>query len=140
MDSSMFMPQEATTPGRLWQLPVVGDRDYAAPMAFEDSRKVLRDNVFALMEARYGKENLTQFAIDTKCGPGTSTRIKNARTWLKLDTLEKIARAFGLQPWQLLVPNLDASNPPVVWLTENERLLYKRLKLAAQEVAAYDKN
>ena len=93
-------------------------------------QEVLWQNCQALMVSRYGKENLTQFAKDTKIGPGSASRIKARKTSVGLDVLSKIADSFDLQPWHLLMPNLDPSNPPVVMLTEAEQKLYKRLKRA----------
>lgn len=31
---------------------------------------------------------------------------------VQLDTLHKIARAYGFQAWQMLVPGFDPANPP----------------------------
>ena len=46
---------------------------------------------------------------------GTLYRILDARTKnpTQLDTIEKIASAYNLQAWQLLVPRLDPLDPPV---------------------------
>ena len=54
-----------------------------------------------------------------------------------LELVEQVARGYGLQAWQLLVPNLDASNPPVISAqTVEERELYARLKSAFDAVQA----
>jgi len=45
-----------------------------------------------------------------------------------LRQIEDVAKLLGLQPWQLLVPGLDPTNPPVVTMTETERALYARLR------------
>lgn len=70
-------------------------------------KTVLWENVRALMVQRYGAENLTRLARDAKLGPGTATRIKAAETSVGLDVIEKIARAFKVEPWQLLAPGLS---------------------------------
>lgn len=44
-----------------------------------------------------------------------------------VDSLGAIARAYGLQAWHLLIPDLDPENPPVVSVTETERLLWARI-------------
>jgi hypothetical protein len=91
-----------------------------------DPRSVLWANVRALMVWRYGKENLTRFAADTKLGPGTISRLKAQETFAQLDTLDAIAEEFDLFPWQLLVPGFEATNPPVIAsASPDERKLYK---------------
>ena len=105
-----------------------------------NTKKVLWINVLAIMDYHYGKENLSRFARETGCGPGTATRIKNMSTSVGIDVLEKIADRFKLQPWQLLTPNLDPANPPVAYLSSYERELYQRLKLAAESLAGFKTN
>ena len=105
-------------------------------MATLDLKRVLWENVSALMRKHYGGENLTRLARETKCGPGTATRIKERETSVGIDVLTKIASAFQLQPWQLLVPGFDANHPPTLKpVTEEERALYARLLADAQRLA-----
>lgn len=61
-------------------------------------------NVQALMLSRYGRENLTRLSGETRIGPGSASRIKDQRTSIGLDVLEKIALKCGIEPWQLLFP------------------------------------
>lgn len=51
---------------------------------------------------------------------------------ITIDTLQEIADKAGLEPWHLLVPNLDVANPPVFALSEHEKRLYANLQAAAQ--------
>lgn len=112
---------------------------YPRRVSVTPAKAVLWANVQALMDARYGKENLTRLAADAKIGPGTATRIKEQRTSIGLDVLEQIAQAFGIEPWQLLVPGMDASNPPVLRVANNaERELYERLLKAAKDLSKLD--
>jgi transcriptional regulator with XRE-family HTH domain len=134
------MGADITATGKILQPRTVWLAGYSLPAMPTDSRKILWENVSAIMRWRYGKSAQGKFLKDTGCGNGTVTRIKNQRTSVGIETLDKIATAYGLQAWHLLVPGLDPSNPPVVWLTQPERDLYKRLKAAAEEVAAYNKN
>ena len=69
-----------------------------------DSKAVLWRNVLALMVKKYGKENLTRFATEAGIGPGTATRMKDQATSVGVDVLEKSADVFGVEPWQLLLP------------------------------------
>lgn len=45
-----------------------------------------------------------------------------------LDKVDAVATVFGLSAWQLLIPNLDPSNVPVIMISEDERQLYDKLK------------
>lgn len=61
-------------------------------------------NLSALMQTEYGRENLTRLSGDTGIGPGSASRIKAQDTSIGLEVLEKIAKKFGIEPWQLLFP------------------------------------
>lgn len=77
-------------------------------------KALLWASISALMKKLYGGENLNRLSRDTKCGPGTSTRLKNQETSVGLDTLDKLAAGFNLPQWQLLVPDFDPANPPML--------------------------
>ena len=92
-----------------------------------DQRRILWNNVSALMQARWGGENLTRLANDAGVGPGTVSRLKKCETYLQLNTVDALAAVFDLAAWQLLVPGLEPANPPVIALASPaERKLYKR--------------
>lgn len=79
------------------------------------------------MRHHWGTENLSKLAREASLGPGTSSRIKGGETYVQLDTIESVAEVFDLAPWQLMVPDMDPSNPPVlVPVSAAERKLYKR--------------
>lgn len=102
-----------------------------------DSKKALWCSVSALMLKHYGKENLTRLAADCKFGPGTSTRLKEGATSVGLDIVDKIAKHFHVQAWELLVPTFDPDNRPALQpISEQERKLYKRLAEVAKEIKA----
>jgi hypothetical protein len=100
-----------------------------------DSKKLLWRSVSALMRKHYGKENLTRLSSECKFGPGTASRLKEAKTSVGLEIIDKIAKQFHVQPWELLVPQFDPDNRPTLQpLTESERLLYKRLAEVAKQI------
>lgn len=100
-----------------------------------DLKPVLWANVRALMVHRWGAENLTRLATEAKFGPGTATRIKKAETSVGLDVLEKLAKVLGVEPWQLLVPGMEADNPPALSpVTKAERELYAKFRATAREI------
>lgn len=51
-----------------------------------------------------------------------------------VDTLEAVAAVFDLQAWQLLIPGIDPTNPPVLPVTAAERDLTERFKTLAREL------
>lgn len=101
-----------------------------------EPKTILWENVAALMAHHWGGENLTRLSREAKIGPGTCTRIKEQQTSVGLDVLAKVAGAFQLQAWHLLTPNLDPTNPPVIYLSRREADLYDRLRTSAREIAA----
>lgn len=86
---------------------------------------VLASNLRALMDAKQD----TQVDLSKRSGinQGLISRILRAEHAVRIDTLENLARAYDLAAWQLLVPNLDPSNPPTFAMTQTERDLYWRL-------------
>lgn len=107
------------------------DRDQFTP------REVLRRNLKALMS--HGQGPKTQGELFRKSGVAQATigrilgvRGENAR----IETVDKLAKPYGLQGWQLLVAGMDPSNPPVlVPISKAERALYESLKSAMREAA-----
>lgn len=108
-------------PHTIWQaypsrndfLATLSARTYhSADMAQDDSKAFLWAAVQALMNKHFGDENLNRLARVAKFGPGTASRLKAQATSVGLDTLDKLAQAFSVEPWQLLVPGFDPDAPP----------------------------
>lgn len=114
---------------------------YAIPIAFGvgccvgDSKTVLWKSVSALMVKHYGKENLTRLSKDCRIGPASAVRIREAKTSVGLEIVDKIAKHFQVEPWELLVPAFDPSNRPALQpMSETERRLYEKLREVAKEI------
>jgi hypothetical protein len=73
-----------------------------------NSKKVLWQNVQALMKRQWGKENLTGFGNWVGIAVSNVQRIKAQKTSVGLD------KKAGLEPWQLLVPDLDVVSPQIL--------------------------
>ncbi len=105
------------------------------------ARKILAENLTALM--KYHEDASSQKAVRDKSrvGGGTFDGAVNATSNTTLDSLEKLARAFGLQPYQLLIPDLDPKNPLIARLPPNEKAFYKNiednLRVLQEQVAEY---
>jgi len=102
-----------------------------------DTKATLWHNMHALMVEHYGKEHLTRLAEECDIGPATATRIKQQKTSVGMDVIERIAARFDVEAWQLLVPGFDAKNPPVLQpVNEFERRLRDSIRNVAQLIAA----
>lgn len=51
-----------------------------------------------------------------------------------IDTLFAIAQAYGLQAYQMLIPNLDPANPVTLPVSEAEAQLWRDLKASMQRI------
>lgn len=105
--------------------------------------KTLAENVRALMtyalDHQTGEPTSSNgLAAATGLGRGTIQRVvRGGPNAPAIDTLSIIASAYKLQAWQLLVPGLDPSNPPVILVTDAERQLQERLRLVSREFAKH---
>ncbi|MGJ7497493.1 helix-turn-helix domain-containing protein [Variovorax sp. RT4R15] len=100
-------------------------------------RAIVGDNLRRLMEKRPNLDSNPKLSVRSGIGVATISRIINGETAATLDTLGMLARAFELQPWQLMVPNLDSTNPQILQsISAKEAELYTRLRESiAKEVA-----
>lgn len=104
-----------------------------------NNHSTLWSNVQSLMLKHWGAENLNRLARECGFGPGTAARIKDQKTSVGLDTLEKIADHFHIAVWQLLVPGMDPESPPALLpVSAVERRLYEKIKTAVKEIAAQE--
>lgn len=61
----------------------------------------------------------------------------NASNAAGIDKVEAVARAFGLEAWMLLVPDLDPSDPFSHVLRKSEAGVMRSLALAAETLRRY---
>ncbi len=105
-------------------------------------RAVFAGNTNRLM-ARYYRNAANQpkaLAKDAGVSLSTVQRILDGKTGATLDNIEAIAGAFRLSAYQLLVPNIDPADPPIVagaiQAEQKMRRTVARLRDAASEPAA----
>lgn len=100
-----------------------------------NTAKVFADNLNALMAAHPDLGSNPKLSKKTGLGTGSLSRFRNGEVDPNLGTLEKVAGAFHVEVWQLLVPHLDPANLPALQpLSESERRLYARLAEAVKEI------
>ena len=103
-----FIGVKPTASGSILQPHSVGVFPYRSRMGKSAAKTNLWENALALMNSRYGAENLSRLARETKIGPGSASRIKAQETSVGVDVLEKIAGNFAVEPWRLMAPKLGA--------------------------------
>jgi transcriptional regulator with XRE-family HTH domain len=79
-------------------------------------RDILASTLRALMASRPDLDTLPK--ITARCGVtnGTLDRIRRAVVSTRVDELERLGRAFGVEPWELLRPNGHARLSPLALL------------------------
>lgn len=109
-----------------------------------DIRKILADNL-AQLQARH-KDLASTPAIERataemgegkKIGKTVIQQVQKCKTPFNLDDLQTLAELFGLDAWQLLVPQIDPEHPPVLTsVGETDRKMYERMKAAREALDA----
>jgi transcriptional regulator with XRE-family HTH domain len=107
---------------------------YYRRMKKAPAKTVLWANVSALMEHHFHEVNLNRLAREAGIGVGTVARIKDGENSTGLNILEAIAAYFKIEPWQLLVPDLEPARPVTLptdsdrrkWLASYDRLNARR--------------
>ena len=92
-----------------------------------DIRKIIADNLKRLKTHHH----LTNLKMAKRChvSEGTINRAMSGEVGVASDVLATIAAGLGLEPWQIMVQNLDPANPPLIAkITPEEQALYDRLK------------
>lgn len=73
--------------------------------------------------------SITQLAEHCHMHARTVNRIIYGEASAQLKSLVQIAQWLGVEPWQLLVPDADLGNPPVLQpITQRERELWELIK------------
>lgn len=87
---------------------------------------IVRENLHRLRE-HAGSPTLQEIATKAGVGYGTLHRLVTGTAGPSgknpppnLDTLAPLAHYFGLEPWQLLVPNVNPESPPTL-VTQSAR-------------------
>ena len=97
-----------------------------------NSKEILAKNLRKFMD----KNKHSEQYVHKKTGIAQSTvgRILRVESSATLDSLESIASLYGLQAWQLLVADIDPSNPPLLRnMSEPEKLFYEKIKDLVKE-------
>lgn len=98
-------------------------------------RDILADNLRRLRDARPHLDTLPKIAAAGGPSNGTLDRIQRRAAGASIDTLERLAAVFELEPWQLLIDGLEPNNPPLVRGTSAaERKVWHRIHSLVREL------
>lgn len=75
-------------------------------------RDILAENFRRLREATPGLNSPKDITKSQAATNGTIGRIAKRESGVSIDILEPLARAYGLEVWQILVPTLHANKGP----------------------------
>ena len=97
------------------------------------SASVLAANIKALMAAHPELGSNPKLGKKTGLGSSAVSRLINGHNGT-IETLDRIADAFQIDTWSLLVPGLDPKHPPTLQpLSAREAELYRRWREVAKE-------
>ncbi len=100
-------------------------------MQHPDPRDVLAANVLAMIEAESRKgyrPSIRAWALSKGLKVRMIDRLVKKEHAITLDTLDEVAKACGLQPWQLLVPDMNPTSPPDAEFTAEDRAMLDKLR------------
>ncbi len=94
------------------------------------SRRILADNITRMISRDGGpvRGKVSKWAKDNGLQQKQIDRLIKKEVSATVDTLDEIAAAIGCQPWQLLVPNMQIDQLPMLVMGQAERELYERIK------------
>ena len=125
-------PENGICQYRKWD---AGGETLPEAMKRKPIQEILAANLNALMRSRPDLDTSLKLAKAAGVGNGTIGRIRNGEVACGIDTVSAIAEKFGLEPWQLLVQDLEPGNPPVLKHPGvKERELYARLEALMKEM------
>lgn len=98
------------------------------PMAHRVKGGTLAHQVGAQIKRQRKARDVTLLMLAQRCGttPQTMQRLESANMTMSLDWLEAIAKALGLEPWQLL--DIGATDAIA---RANEKMIAAQMRLAA---------
>lgn len=102
----------------------------------KDVATILAENLNRLMDSRPPRPSQKAIAQRAGLDQKTVSRILNMSVATSVSAVQGLAAIWELEPWQLLFPDLDPKNPPVVSMSQSERDAYELIRTAALKIAA----
>lgn len=102
-----------------------------AGMAAATPRDILARNLNRMIDRATppgAKRSVRAWALGKGLDVRLIDRLTKGQHAVTLDTLDEIAQTLGLRPWQLLLEDLDPATPPEAPVSEEDRLLLRKLR------------
>lgn len=112
---------------------VVTQASLLACFEYAKRRPELSDRTNSNELAKHIRENAAHYG-DT-VSKSHIYRIKDGSGPVGTDVLQIIAKAYGLEAWQMLVEGMEPQNPPSVLVSAGQRRLFKELGESYKEIA-----
>lgn len=109
------------------------------PVAHSPLTELFRHNLRRVMQ--HDRDLKTQKKLEAAGGLTQASigRILRGEQSPTLDAVHRLAKAVELEPWQLLIADLEPDNPPITkQIDEQQQELLRRFRTAAQELARYE--
>lgn len=104
-----------------------------------NSKAILAKNLAVLMSKHGWKQDVVAKKTRGKMDQTTVGRIKAAKVSTSTEKIDALAAVFEIEPWMLLVPDLDPANLPVLRdATSQERELWKKIEDSAKLLGLLD--
>ncbi len=98
-------------------------------------REVLAENLNRLMDASRDLRTVKQLSARSGVSTGTIDRIRRHEVAAGIDNVGQLAQAFDLEPWQLMVPDLEPTNAPMLAKQDAKlRDLYLKLRSTREAI------
>lgn len=103
-------------------------------MGTRTAREALRDSVKSLLRHNFGEAGVTigRLRRETGIGAGGASAILKGGADARISTVEKIAKRFRYEAWQLLLPDFKPDPKP---LSDSERDELERLLKVVDELS-----
>ena len=75
-----------------------------------------------------GRPSVRAWALSRELDVRMIDRLVKGKHAVTLDKLEEIARACGLEPWHLLIEDLDPTAPPDAPISAEDRAMLRKLR------------
>lgn len=127
-----LIPYSGCNATRIWNMRI------GTVSAMDKQKAILAENLTKLMAESRDLRTIKQLSEASGVSTGTIDRIRRAESAAGVDTVGMLAAAFGLTAWQLMVPELHPTNPPLL-AAESDRLkdLYASLKNTAEAIEGH---
>jgi len=103
-------------------------------MTPKDIKSIVAENVAALSARFHGRPNKTRLGTETGINLGGAQRVLSGEVSVGVDLLQQIARRYGLQAWQLLVPKFDPQRPPQLQLEQMNTIHQTTTQYSARNI------